>query len=203
MNVEPRRIGPGAPGYPVGLTDMEQPPRLYVAGSLSEETGIAVVGTRRCTRYGIGLAEGIGAALARSGWTTVSGLARGIDVAAHRGCLGAGGRAVAVLGSGVDVCYPAENRPIFDQILESGGAMISEYPPGTRPDRWRFPAGNSKLTHMRTALYARISRDPEDQKVGVDRQLVRGREVAEAHGWTVVETFTDNDASGFNGDARA
>jgi DNA invertase Pin-like site-specific DNA recombinase len=66
----------------------------------------------------------------------------------------------------------------------------------------RFRAGNRILPHMRTAIYARISRDPEDQKVGVDRQLVRGREVAEARGWSVVETFTDNDASGFNGDPR-
>lgn len=152
MTAKHRRIGPGSPEYAVGLADLEHPPPLYVTGSLGEETAVAVVGTRRCTRYGVGLAEGIGAALARAGWTTVSGLARGIDVAAHRGCLGADGRAVAVLGSGIDVCYPKENRPVFDRILESGGAIVSEYPPGTRPDKWRFPARNRIIAAMSAAV---------------------------------------------------
>ena len=114
--------------------------------------GVAVVGTRRCTRYGIDLAEAFGVAIARSGWTTVSGLARGIDAAAHRGCLRDGGHAVAVLGSGIDVCYPEENRPILDEILAEGGAVVSEYPPGTPPDRWRFPARNRIIAAMSSAV---------------------------------------------------
>lgn len=137
-----RRLTPGAPGYPDGLADLEDQPTLYLAGEMPNAPAVAIVGTRRCTRYGVDLAEACGAAVARSGWVTVSGLARGIDAAAHRGSLRASGGAVAVLGSGIDVCYPRENRPIFDQIIADGGAILSEYPPGTPPDRWRFPARN-------------------------------------------------------------
>ncbi|TDI50178.1 MAG: DNA-protecting protein DprA [Acidobacteria bacterium] len=138
--------------YPVGLGDLEDPPSLFVEGKVGEMPGVAVVGTRRCTRYGIDLAEAFGVAIARSGWTTVSGLARGIDAAAHRGCLRDGGHAVAVLGSGIDVCYPEENRPILDEILAEGGAVVSEYPPGTPPDRWRFPARNRIIAAMSSAV---------------------------------------------------
>lgn len=140
------------PGYPVGLRDLEKPPSVFLLGQLTTAPGVAVVGTRRCTRYGSGLAEAFGGAIARAGWTTVSGLARGIDAAAHRGCLAADGHAVAVLGSGIDVCYPAENRVLYDRILETGGAIISEYPPGTPPDRWRFPARNRIITAISAAV---------------------------------------------------
>ncbi len=142
MSLASRRIGPGDDIYPVGLRDLEEPPHLYLAGELDERPGVAVVGTRRCTRYGVTLAEGFGGAIAEAGWTVVSGLARGVDTAAHRGCLDGGGHAVAVLGSGIDVCYPRENRPVYDEILRTDGAILSEYPPGTPPDRWRFPARN-------------------------------------------------------------
>lgn len=145
-------LGSGHPGYPAGLDDLEEPPTIHVLGSLTEASGVAVVGTRRCTRYGASLATAFGRAIAAAGWTTVSGLARGIDAAAHRGCLDGGGHAVAVLGSGVDVCYPAENRGLYDRIIESGGAVISEYPPGTPPDRWRFPARNRIITALSVAV---------------------------------------------------
>lgn len=147
-----RLVAPGDADYPVGLADLEEPPPIWVDGALRTAPGVAVVGTRRCTRYGLGLADAIGGAVARAGWTVVSGLARGIDAAAHQGCLGSGGHAVAVLGSGVDVCYPVENRPIFDRILSTGGAIVSEYPSGTPPDRWRFPARNRIIAAMSAAV---------------------------------------------------
>ncbi len=139
-------------GYPEGLADLEDPPTLYLIGELRSAPGVAVVGTRRCTRYGIDLAERFGRVISGAGWTVVSGLARGIDAAAHRGCLAVGGHAVAVLGSGVDVCYPSENRSIYDGILESNGAIVSEYSPGTPPDRWRFPARNRIIAAMSAAV---------------------------------------------------
>ena len=145
-------IGAQTSGYPNGLDDLEDSPDLYLIGNLRTEPGVAVVGTRRCTRYGIDLAERFGRAIAGAGWTVVSGLARGIDAAAHRGCLAAGGHAVAVLGSGVDVCYPKENQTIYDEIVESSGAIVSEYPPGTPPDRWRFPARNRIIAAMSAAV---------------------------------------------------
>lgn len=149
---EPHRIAPTDAHYPVGLHDLEHPPRIWLAGELTERPGIAVVGTRRCTRYGVDLAESFGAAIARAGWTTVSGLARGIDTAAHRGCLRVTGHAVAVLGSGIDVCYPRENEQLYGQILATGGAIVSEYAPGTPPDRWRFPERNRIIAAMSAAV---------------------------------------------------
>jgi DNA processing protein len=147
-----RTIAPGDPGYPAGLFDLELPPTLHCLGELPPVPGVAVVGTRRCTRYGSDLAEAFGTTIARAGWSTVSGLARGIDTAAHRGCLDGSGHALAVLGSGVDVCYPAENRPVYRRILDQGGAIVSEYPPGTRPDRWRFPARNRIIAALAGAV---------------------------------------------------
>jgi DNA processing protein len=149
---EPRLIEPDSDGYPVGLRDLEEPPSIWVIGELRPSPGVAVVGTRRCTRYGIDLAESFGSAIGRAGWTTVSGLARGIDTAAHRGCLRLTGHAVAVLGSGVDHCYPQENKPMYEEILAIGGAIASEYPPGTPPDRWRFPARNRIIAAMSAAV---------------------------------------------------
>lgn len=150
--MKPFQISPGSDAYPVGLADLEEPPVLWQLGALLERPGVAVVGSRRCTRYGVELAEGFGMAIARAGWTTVSGLARGVDTAAHRGCLRLSGHAVAVLGSGIDVCYPGENKPVYDQILDTGGAILSEYSPGTPPDRWRFPARNRILAAISSAV---------------------------------------------------
>ncbi|MET0697062.1 MAG: DNA-processing protein DprA [Acidimicrobiia bacterium] len=147
-----RVIAPNGPDYPVGLHDLEDPPRLYVLGVTTAAPAVAVVGTRKCTRYGLNLAEAFGHALSRAGWTTVSGLARGIDAAAHRGTLQSQGRAVAILGSGVDVVYPAENTDLYRSILREGGAIMSEYPPGTRPDRWRFPARNRIIAGISSAV---------------------------------------------------
>lgn len=147
-----RLVKAGTASYPEGLTDLEDPPAIYLIGSLLPASGVAVVGTRRCTRYGIDIAERFGRAIVEAGWTVVSGLARGIDAAAHRGCLAVDGHGVAVLGSGIDVCYPKENRPIYDGILATGGAIVSEYKPGTPPDRWRFPARNRIIAAMSTAV---------------------------------------------------
>lgn len=148
MSGEHHLVPRSSSGYPVGLRDLEDAPPIHVLGRLTVASGVAIVGTRRCTRYGVDLAESFGEAVAKSGWTTVSGLARGIDAAAHRGALRAGGHAVAVLGCGVDVCYPRENRSLYERIFETGGAIVSEYPPGTPPARWRFPARNRLIAAM-------------------------------------------------------
>jgi DNA processing protein len=147
-----RVVGPDDRAYPVGLLDLESPPTLYVLGETSTAPAVAVVGTRRSTRYGTTLAEAFGHALGGAGWTTVSGLARGIDSAAHRGTLRGGGEAVAVLGSGIDVVYPAENTDLYLGIIDGHGAVMSEYPPGTPPDRWRFPARNLIIAAIASAV---------------------------------------------------
>ena len=132
----------GELAYPPRLLDLANPPPvLFVRGTLPVRPSVAIVGTRKATGYGIRLAEAFGRALAADGRVVVSGLAKGIDAAAHRGVVDAGGVGVAVLGNGVDRWYPAVNRPLGEQLLQAGG-VVSEYPPGTRPAPWRFPPRN-------------------------------------------------------------
>ena len=126
--------------YPDQLNNrVDAPPFLFLRGAIPQAPAVAVVGTRRCTAYGRRLAQEYGEAIAASGWTLVSGLARGIDGAAHRGTTNRSGAGVAILGSGIDVMYPAEHRTLGDELIAAGGAIVSEYPPGTPPEGWRFP----------------------------------------------------------------
>ena len=143
----------GEPAYPAQLDRFEDAPDLlFVRGDLPTVPGVGIVGTRRCTAYGLELADAYGVAVAEAGWPVVSGLARGIDGAAHRGMVAAGGRGIAVLGCGIDVTYPREHRRLGDQILELGGAILSEYPPGSRPDAWRFPPRNRIIAGLSGAV---------------------------------------------------
>ncbi len=146
----PRQISLGDTAYPANLREIQAPPeQLYVRGALAEDDAlaIAIVGSRTATPYGLAVAERLGADLAARGVTVVSGLARGIDSAAHRGALRAGGRTIAVLGSGVDVIYPPENRPLAGEI-EARGALVSQFAPGTRPLAGYFPARNRVIAGL-------------------------------------------------------
>jgi DNA processing protein len=128
------------PGFPPHLAALpDSPPGLFVRGTLPLAPGVAVVGTRRCTRYGRRLARAYGRAIATAGWTLVSGLARGIDGAAHFGTVDGGGKGIAVLGSGLGVLYPREHTELAGALITGGGAVVSEYPPQAVPYPWRFP----------------------------------------------------------------
>lgn len=130
--------------YPRRLKEIDQPPPvLYMHGELIEtdEWAVAIVGTRRVTAYGRQVTEEVAGVLARSGVTIVSGMARGVDSIAHRSALSAGGRTIAVLGSGVDRIYPPENRKLAAEIIQHG-ALISDYPLGTPPEGINFPPRN-------------------------------------------------------------
>jgi DNA processing protein len=130
--------------YPPLLSQIfDPPPFLFVRGSLilSGECAVGMVGSRRCSTYGRMMADRLARDLAAAGVTVVSGLARGVDTAAHAGALGAGGRTIAVLGSGLGCVYPSENRGLADRIAESG-AVVSEFPMSADPDAWHFPARN-------------------------------------------------------------
>ncbi|MBI5143065.1 MAG: DNA-protecting protein DprA [Nitrospirae bacterium] len=136
--------------YPELLSNIHDPPvLLYLRGSLAktDTNSIAIVGTRYPTSYGVKTAERLGGGLAERGITVVSGLAKGIDAAAHKAAMRACGRTIAVLGCGVDVVYPPEHRTLYDEIAESG-AIISEYPPGARPERWNFPVRNRIISGL-------------------------------------------------------
>lgn len=141
------------PSYPSVLEEIADPPeRLWVRGTLPVGPAVAIVGTRRATRYGLSLGREMGRAVARAGWVVVSGLARGIDGAAHRGCIDADGRGIAVLGCGIDVWYPPEHEALGRQLVAAGGAVVSEHPPGTRPEPWRFPARNRIISALAAAV---------------------------------------------------
>jgi DNA processing protein len=136
--------------YPANLREIPLPPeRLWVQGRVetNDTLAIAIVGAREATPYGVGCAERLAADLAARGITVVSGLARGIDSAAHRGALRAGGRTIAVLGSGVDVIYPPENRRLAFEVVERG-AVVSQFPPGTPPLAGYFPARNRVIAGL-------------------------------------------------------
>ena len=138
-------------GYPNRLRNIYDPPcLLYVRGRLpafDDEASIAVVGTRDCTPYGVSCAEKLGYGLAAGGAVVVSGLARGVDSAALRGALRAGGTVTAVLGNGLDVVYPPENQYLYEDVA-AAGALISEYPPGTPPEAKHFPVRNRIMSGL-------------------------------------------------------
>ncbi len=145
------------PLYPMRLREIHDPPIiLYINGKLTPEDmlyAVGIVGTRRPSSYGNKYAKEISRNLARSGATVVSGMAVGIDSLAHWGAIEGGGRTVAVLGCGPDVCYPSGNRPLF-KALTSGehGAVVSEFFPGTKPEPWRFPARNRIISGLSKGL---------------------------------------------------
>jgi DNA processing protein len=140
--------------YPRHLKEIDQPPPvLYVKGTLlpEDEWAVAIVGTRKVTAYGRQVAEDVATVLAHSGVTIVSGLARGVDSIAHQAAVTAGGRTLAVLGNGVDLVYPPENRKLAAQVIEHG-ALISDYPLGTQPDGVNFPPRNRIISGLSLAV---------------------------------------------------
>lgn len=160
-----RRILPSDAAYPANLhkTPMVPPPALFIRGGLRpcDEAAVAVVGSRHATPYGVRTAEVVAFGLARAGVTVVSGLAVGIDAAAHRGALLAGGRTLAVLGAGLDRVYPPTNVSLADEIAGGfsdedrappRGALLSEYPPGTEASKERFPARNRIVAGLAAAV---------------------------------------------------
>lgn len=140
--------------YPPLLREIHDPPPfLFVYGTYTQQDhlAVAIVGSRRATPYGRAVAEQMARELSLHGVTILSGGAAGIDTAAHRGTLSAQGRTVAVLGCGVDISYPQENKALFDHIRRQG-ALLSEYPYGSQPEMWRFPARNRIISGMAHAI---------------------------------------------------
>lgn len=164
--------------YPPLLRSIPDPPTvLYVRGALEPRdlNAIAVVGSRRCSGYGREQAERFGALLAGAGFTVVSGGARGVDSAAHRGAMShPQGRTVAVLGCGLDVTYPPENGPLFDQIAQYG-AVISEFSIGTPPNKENFPRRNRIVSGMSRGVLVVEA----DERSGA---LITARQACDDHG---------------------
>lgn len=156
----------------------DRPRWLYYRGSLPDDNEklVGIVGARNCTQYGKAMAEDISSKLCRYSVGIVSGLARGIDVAAHRGAIYSGGKTYAVLGCGVDICYPRENIDIYMEIIENG-AVISEYPPGTQPLSWQFPERNRIISMMSDSVAIMEARKKSGSLITTDYALKYGKEV--------------------------
>jgi DNA processing protein len=151
LQANARIISLNDPEYPPRLKEIYDPPViLFVKGSveLLSAAGIAMVGTRHPTPYGSGMAERLATDLAARGLVIISGMARGIDTASHRGAIATKGKTIAVLGTGIDVMYPKENTRLAEQILALGGSIISEFPVGTSPVPQNFPIRNRIISGM-------------------------------------------------------
>ena len=169
-----------SPDYPARLKEIpDYPYALYVKGNLPDENrkAVAVIGARRCTPYGEKYAVDFAKALAGCGVEIISGMARGIDGMGHRGALMAGGRTYAVLGSGADVCYPREHIGLYVDILEQGGGILSEQPPGTAPLRHHFPARNRIISGLSDVVLVMEAGRKSGSLITVDMALEQGRDV--------------------------
>ena len=169
--------------YPQGLRDLPDPPAvLHVLGRLPSGEGVAVVGARRATAYGLEVARSLGRSLAASGLTVVSGMALGVDSAAHEGALEApGGVTVAVMAGGADRCYPARKAPLHRQIA-ARGAVVSELPPGFPPYRWGFPARNRLIAALGSATVVVEAAERSGSLITADLAGEIGRAVAAVPG---------------------
>lgn len=169
----------GASGYPTMLAAIPDPPLvLYVQGTIlpQDAVAVAIVGSRHATHYGTTQAERLAGGLARAGVTVVSGLARGIDSAAHRGALAAGGRTIAVLGSGLAKLYPPENRDLATQIVAQG-AVISEAPMLAEPIAGAFPQRNRIISGLSSGVVVVEASDRSGALITVVHAIEQGREV--------------------------
>ncbi|MFP3869771.1 MAG: DNA-processing protein DprA [Syntrophobacteria bacterium] len=169
----------GSPEYPGYLASIADPPALlYVKGEFSQEDerAVAVVGSRQASAYGLSVCKKLCAELAWEGWTVVSGMARGIDSAAHLGALAGGGRTLAVLGTGLDVIYPAENRTLYQRISDSG-AVISEFPPGTPPEPGNFPVRNRLISGLALGVVVVEATTKSGSLITARMALDQGRQV--------------------------
>jgi DNA processing protein len=165
--------------YEDALNDLRDPPSgLFLSGRpLSDQRDrVAIVGARKCTALGRDVAEDLARALVASGLGVVSGAAHGIDGAAHRGALRAAGRTVAVLGSGIDIHYPASNRELIGRIV-AAGTVVSEYPPGVPAEPQRFPARNRIVVALARALVVVEGAARSGSRISVDHALDLGRDV--------------------------
>jgi len=185
----------GAPEYPRVLQEIpDAPVVIYMRGSYQPDDrfGIAVVGSRTYSPYGEAVTQKISGDLAVFGFTVISGMARGIDTFAHRSALASGGRTIAVLGSGIDVCYPSENRGLMEKISASG-CVMSEFAPGTPPNRENFPRRNRLISGLSLGVLVVEAAEGSGSLITAAIALEQNREV-----FAVPGNITAKNAAGTN-----
>ena len=187
---------PQDPQYPARLKRLARAPYgLYCLGALPQEgrPAAAVIGARECSGYGRFVAEAFGGGLSEAGVSIISGMARGIDGLAQQAALAHGGGTWAILGCGVDVCYPACNRTLYQEILEKGGGILSVFPPGTPPARGRFPERNRIVAGLSDLVLVVEARQKSGTLITVDMALEQGK-----HVYAVPGRLTDRLSDGCN-----
>ncbi|MDO4489580.1 MAG: DNA-processing protein DprA [Lachnospiraceae bacterium] len=168
------------PEYPEKLSFYDRMPAgLYVKGNLPdpEKKTVAMVGARNCSSYGRTQALQFAEQLAREGVQIISGLAYGIDAYSHQGALKGGGKTFAVLGCGADICYPKENYLIYEEILKTGGGILSEYEPGTPPLGWHFPIRNRVISALADLVLVVEARKKSGSLITVEYALEQGKSI--------------------------
>lgn len=167
-----------APDYPRLLRHLpDPPPYLYVKGALrNPDTAIAIVGSRQASGYGIATTQKLARELARHGITVVSGMARGVDAAAHRGALMEGGQTIGILGCGIDIAYPRENRALFAEMA-TRGALVSEFPMGTVPLAENFPRRNRIISGISRGILVVEAAEGSGSLITAQCALEQGRDV--------------------------
>ena len=166
--------------YPENLKHIySKPQALYVLGNenLLNEISIAIIGCRNCSKYGAQNAYKFGYELAQKGFCIVSGFARGIDTYAHLGAVKAKGKTIAVLGCGLDVVYPPENKRLYIEILKNGGAIISEYPLGTKPEKHHFPTRNRIISGLSDGVLVIEAKKRSGSMITVEHALDQGKTI--------------------------
>lgn len=182
-------------GYPKRLKNIPDAPYgIFVRGALPKEEclAVAIIGARDCSEYGKYIAKELGAFLGKSGVQVISGMARGIDGISQEAALAAGGTTTAVLGSGVDVCYPKQNKALYEKILEQG-CILSPYPPGTLPKSRNFPPRNRIVSGLADVVVVIEARTKSGTLITVDMALEQGKEV-----YVVPGRITDRLSDGCN-----
>lgn len=185
----------GEPDYPKRLLQIPDAPYgIFVKGQLPEENvpSVAIIGARDCSEYGRYIARALGKYLGEQGIPVISGMARGIDGISQEAALEAGGASVAVLGSGVDVCYPAQNRALYNRIQEQG-TILSTFPPGTMPRAQNFPQRNRIVSGLADGIVVIEARQKSGTLITVDMALEQGKEV-----YVVPGRVTDRLSDGCN-----
>ncbi len=166
--------------YPETLKNIYDPPvSLYVRGNqeILNNDSIAIIGCRDCTQYGKNVAKELAYNISKKEINIVSGLAKGIDAIAHTGAILGKGKTIAVLGNGLDTIYPKENMQLATQILKKGGAIISEYPLGEKPEKQNFPERNRIVSGMSKGIIVVEAKEKSGTLITVDHALEQGRDV--------------------------
>lgn len=166
--------------YPENLKQLyDKPISLYVKGNkkLLNEFSLAIIGCRENSNYGKEVATAVAKGLAKQNIVTVSGLARGIDSISHKASLQAGGKTIAVIGSGLDIIYPYENTNLAKEIIRTGGIILSEYPLGTKPQKMNFPARNRIISGISSGIIVIEAKKKSGTMTTVDFALEQGKTV--------------------------